>query len=157
MSNELRTQGTEVWVCDAAASIKKVGNLIDIGEFGKNAGDIDSTNLDSTARERLAGLPDNGDLTLQINVDPLSAAHKYLSSTAGTAARREFLVGFSDGTAAPTVAVGTEVITAPTGRSSQKFLGVVKSYRFGVGGVDGLLKATVTVGISGAITETWKA
>ncbi len=156
MANELRTQGTEAWVVTAATTVSKIGNIVSIGEYGKNAGDIISTNLDSTAVERLAGLPDNGDATFTINVDPQSAAHLFLNAQAGTANRHWFCIAYSDGTTAPT-ATGS-VITQPlaSARSSSKFYGAVKSYRFGQITSDGLLQVTVTVGISGAISDVWK-
>lgn len=156
MVSEVRTQGTEVYVVTATTTASKIGNIVSVGEFGKSAGDIISTNLDSTAVERLAGLPDNGDATITINVDPASVAHQFLNAQAGTANRHWFCVCYSDGTGAPTAAAG--VITAPpaSARSSSKFYGAIKSYRYGQITSDGLLQATVTVGISGAITDVFK-
>lgn len=125
MANELRTQNTEIWMLDPLAAsgleVVKIGNVTAYGDFGKQANDIVTTNLDSVAAEKLAGLPDNGDMSLSINVDPTSNAHKLLEGLAGTAARRNFLIGYSDGTAAPTFTKGVSAVTvtaAGTGYTS---------------------------------------
>lgn len=240
MSNELRTQFTQLYLLNSGADgagseIVKVGNITGFGEFGKMANDLPTTNLESKAVEKISGLADNGDMTLNINIDPKSAAHKLLDSLAGTDARREFVIGYSDGpdvaatagrgvasatvgaggtgyTSAPTVtisggggtgatavatisggavtavtitnpgigytsaptiafsggagsgATATAVLTtayhivqpAATARTSQKFLAAVKSFRDSVSGVDAIVSATVTLGISGEMTRVWK-
>ena len=53
MAGELRTQGTELWYVSAPTAVTKIGNITNYGDFGKTAGDIDVTNLDSTAYERI--------------------------------------------------------------------------------------------------------
>lgn len=157
MANELRTQGTELWMLDPDAvvgeEIVKIGNVTGYGEFGKQSNDIVVSNLDSTAVEKLAGLPDNGDLGLTVNVDPTSAAHQLLEDLAGTDARRTFCIGYSDGTTAPTFVDPN--LTAPTARTSQTFLASVKAFRQSVG-LDSVVSANVSLGISGAMVRTWK-
>lgn len=237
MSNELRTQGTELYMLDPDATVGnevlKIGNITAYGDFGKQANDIPTTNLDSTAVEKISGLPDNGDLGLTVNVDPKSNAHKKLDSLAGTDARRIFVIGYSDGIGiAPTVGKGVASIavtaggsgysTAPTvafaggggtgaaatavvaggvvtgivvtnpgsgytsaptisftggagtgatatatlgnldlvqpaasARTSQKFLAAVKSFRESIG-LDSVVNANVSLGISGAMNRVWK-
>ena len=60
--NELRTQGTELYMLDPDASagneVLKIGNITGYGDFGKQANDITTTNLDSTAVEKISGLPE---------------------------------------------------------------------------------------------------
>lgn len=156
MSGELRTQGTELWYVSGPTAVTKVGNITSFGDFGKQANDLQTTNLDSTAVEKIPGLPDNGDASLTINVDPGSVAHKYLESIAGTATRVEFLIGYSDGTTAPTAAANAMVAPVATARTSDRFLAGVKSFRKSVG-TDAILSANVALSISGAITTVWKA
>lgn len=156
MANELRSQGTELWYVSGPTAVTKVGNITSFGEFGKQSPDITTTNLDSVAVEKIPGLPDNGDVGLVVNMDPLSAAHQYLDSIAGTSTRIEFLIGYSDGTVPPTAAAGAIVAPAATARTSDKFLAGVKSFRKVVGGVDGIVGVNVSLVISGGITSVWK-
>ncbi|KRG38823.1 hypothetical protein ARC78_15200 [Stenotrophomonas pictorum JCM 9942] len=119
MSNELRTQGTELYMLDPDAApgseVLKIGNITGYGDFGKQSNDIITTNLDSVAVEKLAGLPDNGDLGLTVNVDPKGASHQKLEALAGTDARRVFVIGYSDGVGvAPTATKGVGSVTIGT-------------------------------------------
>lgn len=152
MSGELRTQGTQIWVLDDTAtvvSVLEIDNVSDVGEFGPQADDIDVTNLKSTAKEYLVGLPDNGEATLQINFNPQDPVHQFLNDHAGTSTRLQFMVGLSDGTAAPTNVAG--VLTTPTNRTTAKFTASVKSFRGSIKANDAD-RATCSLRISGAIT-----
>ncbi len=154
MSGELRTQHTEIWFLDT--TIKKIGNVSDIGEFGPQADDIDVTNLDSLAKEFLTGLGDNGELTLQINLNAADVIHQKLSDEAGKGTRFSFCVGLSDGVTAPTAVSGPPAtMTAPAARTSYMFLASIKSFRNAVKTNDAI-RVTCTLRISGAITTTWK-
>lgn len=153
MSGELRTQKTHVHMLDT--TIKKIENVADIGEFGEQADDIDVTNLDSDAKEFLTGLPDNGELTLQLNLKATDPVHQKLSDEAGSGNRFPFCVGLSDGTAPPTVAAGALVPPAAADRTSFTFLASVKSFRTGIKTNDAI-RVNCTLRISGKITKTWK-
>lgn len=154
MSGELRTQKTEVYILDT--TIKKILNVADVGEFGSQADDIDVTNLDSTAKEFLTGLADNGELTLQINVNPADPVHQMLSESAGTGVRFPFCVALSDGTTPPTGTAGVITPPADTDRTSFVFSASVKSFRFGIKQNDAV-RAPCVLRISGGITKTWKS
>lgn len=157
MSNELRTQGTELHMLDPTAGagleIVKIGNITGFGDFGKQANDIPTTNLDSVAVEKISGLPDNGDLGLTVNVDPKSNAHKLLDSLAGTDARRKFVIGYSDGVGiAPTASKGVASVsvgTPGTGYATAPTIGFT-----GGGGTGATATATVDGGAITAITVT---
>lgn len=151
MSNELRTQGTELYMLDPNAApgqeIVKIGNITGFGDFGKQANDIPTTNLDSTAVEKISGLPDNGDLGLTVNVDPKSEAHKILESLAGTAARRSFVIGYSDGIgAAPTAAKGVASVAVSAGGSGYSSAPTV-TFTGGGGGTGAAATAIVDAGV----------
>lgn len=154
---EVRTQGTEVFMLDSAASppaLVKIGNVASVGDFGPQADDIDVTNLDSTAKEYLVGLPDNGEATLAINMDPQSEAHRLLFGLAGTDQRRYFCVAYSEGATDPTIAAGEIVPPPAANRSSSIFFAAVKSARRSVPTND-VVRVTVALRISGAIEETF--
>ena len=156
MSGEIRTQGTQVYIHDTTGtpSVKAIPNVVDIGEFGPQADDIDITNFDSAAKEFLTGLADNGELTLQLNLDPSNAAHRLLDAKAGNGERFKFAVCLSDGTAAPTLA--STVFTAPTGRTSYIFEASVKAFRRAIKTNDAN-RVNCVLRISGAIATTWKS
>lgn len=155
MSGELRTQGTEIWVVNAPTTVLKIGNATALGDFGKQANDIVTTNLDSEAVEKIPGLPDNGDITLTINLAPGDESHKFLNDNAGTGNRFQFCIGYSDGTEPPTAAASAIVPPDAADRTSDVFLAGVKSFRKSVG-TDSVVTVQVALSISGAITTTWK-
>lgn len=156
MSGELRTQDTAIWMLDG--TIKEILNVADIGEFGAQSDDIDITNLKSKAKEKLTGLADNGELSLQINLNPGDPVHQKLSAEAGKGKLFAFCVGLADGTTAPTASAGSPpVLTPPAAadRSSFVFLASVKSFRKGIKANDAV-RVTCALLISGDIQETWK-
>ncbi len=155
MSGEVRTQGTEVYFGDTINSpqaLKKIINVMDVGEFGPQADDIDVTNFDSTAKEYLVGLPDNGEASLQVNFKPNDAVHQLLNSWAGTSNRVTFIVCFADGTTAPTFVANA--VVAPTNRTSAKFTASVKAFRNAIKKNDAV-RTTLTLRISGGITWSY--
>lgn len=156
MSGEFKTQGSQIWVLDTTQSppaLLKIGNVSQYGDFGPQGNDIDVTNLESVAMEKLSGLPDNGDVTLNINFADI-VSHRWLyDNVAGD--RFQFLIGYSDGSSAPTISM-SDTITPPTGRTCDAFLASVKSARKSVNTNDAI-RATVALVVSGAITTTWKS
>ena len=154
MANERRTQGTQVFILAAALGVSpvKIPNVFDAGEFAPQADDIDVTNFDSTAKEYLTGLPDNGEISLQLNQDSGSAIHQFLESEAGSGNRFPFAVCLSETDTAPTAA-GGEIVPARD-RTCYIFLASVKSYRGAIKTNDAVLR-TVTLRISGAITSSY--
>lgn len=160
MSGEIRTQGTETWVLDTTQSppaIVKIGNVSGYGDFGPQADDIILTNLESSRVEKLSGLPDDGDATLNINLADI-AAHRFLSSVVG-GERFYFYFGYGDGTADPSL-VG-DVLTPPASRTGDRVYASVKSFRKQVNTND-VLRVTVALAISGdgatpGVEPFWKS
>lgn len=156
MSGEIKTQGSQIWVLDTTQSppaLIKISNNTQLGDFGPQGNDIDVTNLESTAMEKLSGLPDNGDVTLNLNLADI-VSHRWLSDNVN-GDRFRFLVGYSDGTGVPTIGA-LDTITPPTGRTCDAFLASVKSFRKSVNTNDAI-RATAALVVSGAITTTWKS
>jgi hypothetical protein len=147
MSGEIRTQGTETWVLDETVSppqLLKIGNVTSYGDFGPQADDIILTNLESTRVEKLAGLPDDGDATLNINLADTEAHRWFGDNIAGD--RFYFYFGYGDGTSEPTIAGGG--LVAATDRTGDIVYASVKSFRKQVGTND-VLRVTVALAISG--------
>lgn len=124
-----------------------------------SAANIDVTDLDSTAKEFVVGLVDNGAFTLTLNhisfgQTGAAAYETFMTQAVGTSTT--YVVAMADGTVAPTIHVTTGVITYDSGRSHRTFTGV-----FGGAGdtfaVDDAVRATANITISGAITRTAKS
>jgi hypothetical protein len=101
----------------------------------------------------MSGLPDNGDLGLTVNVDPLSTAHHKLDELAGTDARRWFVIGYSDGKGiAPTVSNGVASVTVTAGGSGYTTAPTVTFT--GGGGTGATATATVVGGVITGVAVT---
>ena len=148
---ELKTQGTELFLCDTTDSgneVRKIGKVTSIGDIGGSAGEIDITNFDSVAKEYLVGLTDNGSVTISYNYDPQDATQTTLKALEGGDNKR-FIIGCSE---AGTDVSFTSVIVVPTDRTTFDFNAGVSSMTKG-GGTDDVWRGTITLKISGAVTE----
>lgn len=162
MSGETLAQGFELFLVDrltapSTPTLRKVGNITNLGEFGGVADDLDTTNLDSTAKEKIRGLIDNGEMSLQINMNTADAVHKLLwklhkMTPAQGDPRTEFIIGGSDGDDVP-VLDSNDSINPPADRAWWSFLASVKSFRFPVS-VNTVVNATVALSISGAAASS---
>ena len=135
MATSIESQGTTVHYSSETSPTTwvKITNVVDINGPGGQASVLDQSNLDSTAREKKMGLPDEGQLTFTLNYDPDDASHQAMISRRAARTRTEFKVTYTDAT--PTVKV---------------FQGYVLGFVISVG-VDQLVKAAVTVEIDGPL------
>ena len=124
-----------------------------------SAAKIDVTDLDSTAKETIVGLTDNGSFTLPLNFltfGQTGAAAQAAFLAQATGAETIYVVAMADGTVAPTINVTSAVITYAPGRSHLTFTGI-----FGAAGksfsTDDAVRCTAEITISGSITETLKS
>lgn len=97
----------------------------------------DVTHLGSTWREFVATIPDGGEISLNIEYDSAQATHATLASN------------FAAGTS------GTWVVTlADSGGTTIGFAGPITNFEWDEIVVDDVVRASVTVKISGAVTIT---
>lgn len=154
MSGEILIQKTELFTLFTGSTAQKILNITDGGSFGPQSDDIDSTNWDSVAMEFLTGLPNNGEMTLAINLKPLDTVHQAMAANAGNGVRYPWCLCLSDGTVAPTVV--TTVLTAPaaSARTSYSFLASIKSFQeaFKKNDID---RVNCVLKLSGGITRVW--
>jgi hypothetical protein len=108
-----------------------------IGDLGGDSGEIDTTDLSSTAKEYLMGLPDNGDLQLTLAWDPADARHVAMFTRETTQSLNNYKIVMSD-----------------TGAFTWAFSAYVKSFKITGMTPDSLIEAQVTLRISGAIVGT---
>lgn len=135
MANAIESQGTVFKFSDGGSptDFQTINNVTDFSGPGGQASVIDVSNLASTRREKKMGLPDEGQFTLNLNWDPDDTVHQALRTARNNRTRVEFQVTLTDGT--PAVAT---------------FFGYVLGIALS-GAVDGVVKASVTIEIDGAV------
>jgi hypothetical protein len=148
-----KTQGTQLWYQSAASAVTEVGAVTGITGTGGGADQIDGTNLMSVEKEYTAGLPSPGAVSVPINFDPGNPTHQALYALWQSGEKVKWIIGLSDGTAAPTVA--SNVFTYPTTRSYFDFEGYISDFPIEVAG-NSKLESTMTVQRSGPKNPHWK-
>ena len=106
MANAIKAQGTVVSISTENASItafatatfSPIGGVHSIGPATGQAADIDTTSLSSTAKEFLIGLPDNGNIAVQMNALTGDAGHTLLLAALGDSNPRWLKIIWSNGT-----------------------------------------------------------
>lgn len=109
-----------------------VKNIKTFSGFDGSAPEIDSSNLDSTAKEFIIGMVDNGQFTMELDNDSSDAGQLALRAKRDASAKANFKLVLPDA-------------------STASFSGYVKKKGLG-GGVDQALKSAVDIRISGAVT-----
>lgn len=80
----------------AQSSAQQVGEVVDFSGPGGAAAVIDITHLGSTAKEKLPGIPDEGQLSLSLNYNATDVGHLALIADRGTRTKRKGLLKFND-------------------------------------------------------------
>lgn len=162
MAGETLAQGFQLFLVDRLTApstpvLREVGNITNLGEFGGVADDLDTTNLMSTAKEKIRGLIDNGEMSLQVNLNTVDQVHKLLwklhkMTPAQGDPRTQWIIAGSDGVALPTLD-SNDSINPPGDRAWWSFDASVKSFRFPVS-VNTIVNSTVALSISGAASSS---
>jgi predicted secreted protein len=138
-SNAIDAQGIVIAIGDGETPTEAFTTIPEVKSFsgpGGSASVIDVTDLQSDAKEKRMGLQDEGQLTLSINYIPDNAVHQGLRTDRANQTKRNFRMTFTD-----------------TGATVWDFSAFVTGFSVS-GGVDGVVEASVTLEISGAITES---
>jgi hypothetical protein len=155
-----RFQGLQLYVVDTATTAKQLGNITGGTLPSPSTPEISTTNAMSTGEESIGGIPDFGEVPIEVNYDPGivgtdSNSHQFfmgLALSPGTI--KEYIIGLGDGTDAPTVA-SSSFSTPPTTRTWVKFNAWVKGMP--IKGQNGqLLTTTVTLRCTNAPTFYYK-
>ena len=135
MVKAVESQGVKLAYSDGSSpsSFTNIGNITDFQGPGGQAAVIDVSNLDSIMREKLMGLPDEGQFSFNVNLDPDNASHQALRNARANRTRLEFRLTLTDATPATGV-----------------FFAYVLSFNLS-GGVDQAVKAAITLEIDGAV------
>lgn len=136
-SSALSSQGMTLGVGDGASpeAFTTISEIKSIDGPGGQANEIDVTDLSSTAKEFILGLQDEGDITAEINYIPANAQHAQLRADRASGTSRNYQITFTDSPA-----------------TTWTFAALVKGFSVS-NGVDSVTGATVTLRVSGSITE----
>lgn len=99
MPKAIESQGVKIAYSDGGSpsNFTNIGNVVGIGGLGGGQAPVnDVSNLDSTFREKMMGLPDEGQITLNINPDPDNGSHIALRAARAARTRLEFRVTLTD-------------------------------------------------------------
>ncbi len=113
-----------------------IGSITDFNALGGAAAIIDVTNIASTAKEKLAGLYDEGQITMSVSMDSSAIGHAKLREVRAARSKITTLIHLNDS------AFGA------TGHTQIKAKGFVTSFPFS-GSVDGKLARNVTIEVTG--------
>lgn len=136
LATAVESQGTVIAFSfgGSPSSFTTIPNVVDFSGPGGQASVIDATNLLSAMKEKMMGLPDAGQFTFNINFDPDNAVHQQIRQAWASRQLCQFRITFTDSTPATCV-----------------FDGYVLGFQVS-GGVDNIIKAAVTVEITGALS-----
>lgn len=152
------TQGTHIFFIDPDDESVVRLTKVDAGNPGGDPADqIDVTSLESFSKEFVAGLRTPAQATFGINADPGEESHvrAYELSRENPAPVIKWAIGWSDGTAPPTVDSNGEWVL-PTTRTWFTFLGYVADFPFDFA-TNSVVKTTIAIQRSGDSTWTPKA
>ena len=119
---------------NAVTGLVLVGEITDLGEFGKEYSSVDHVALGNRQKRKFKGSYDNGSLQLQMGRDVADTGQLALKSALNSDASYTFCVTYQDGT-------------------KNFFTGKVMSYKNSIGSVDQITGASTMIGIDSDIVE----
>lgn len=137
-SSALETQGVLIQRGDGASPevFTTVPEIVSFDGPGGSASEIDVSDLASTAREFRMGLKDEGDFSFEMMYLPNNAQHSGLQTDRTNRTQRNFKITLTD-----------------SPQSTMSFAAFVREFSIS-GGVDDVVRASVTLRITGAVTIT---
>ena len=137
-SSALETQGVLIQRGDGASPevFTTIPEIVSFDGPGGSASEIDVSDLASSAREFRMGLKDEGDFSFEMMYLPNNAQHSGLQDDRTNRTLRSF-----------------QIVLTDSPQSYLKFTGYVREFSIS-GGVDDVIRASVTLRISGAVTIT---
>ena len=155
----VKTQGTKLWFIDTATTstndFVELACPTGISGLGGAADQIDTTCLNATEdRTFVRGLGNPGQVSVPFVLDPSAASHQALFDLKAAGTTIPWLVGLSDGTAAPTVTADEFVV--PTTRTCFGFDAFISDVTIDIA-TNEVVRGTLTLQRSGVVTPHWKA
>ncbi len=151
----LKTQGTELWFIDPDTfAVTKVGCVTTLTGLTAGRDQIETTCLDSDAREYVAGMATPGAAQFTINFDPSDTSHVRLHELYVLGTTLDWALGWSDGTAAPTS--DSSAFDTGTSRTFIVFEGFIQDLPFDFA-LNTVVTSQVSIQLSGFPTLVPKA
>jgi len=137
-TNALDAQGIVLKIGDGGSpeAFTEVQEVKSLAGPGGSAADIDVTDLSSTGKEFKVGLMDEGEVSFDIHYIPGEATHASLRSARAARTLKSFQIVFTD-----------------TPATTWTFSAYVKGFQTSAA-VDQVVTATVTLRVTGSITES---
>lgn len=134
----IATKGSQLYLGDAASpeTYTKIAQATSLGGPSQENPEIEVTDLDSTAKEYIAGLVDNGEITAALNFDPATTTHQTLNTLLNSGATRNWYI---------------KIPTSPA--YYMTFSGFVRTFPKSAE-VESVWKADLTIRVSGTVTLT---
>jgi len=146
----VKTQGTDLYTIDpTTGDLLDVGCITSISGIDETIDQVETTCLNSDAREYIAGLATPGAASFGLNIDPQNPAHIRLYELKQAGINLQWAIGWSDGTAEPTT--DTAGFVPPTSRSWLLFEGFMNSFPFEFA-LNSVVASTVGIQVSGGQT-----
>lgn len=157
----VKTQGTELFFVDTLTSsvpaVVKLACPTGITGLGGAADQIESTCLDALVdKEYVRGLGNPGQVSVPFNLIPTAVSHQLLFDLKDAGTTVSWLACLSDGTADPTTVDSNDVIVPPASRTSFGFQAYIADVTIDIA-TNEIVRGTLTLQRSGAVTPTWKA
>jgi len=154
----VKTQGSELYFVDVLTSsvpaVVKLNCPTGITGLGGPADQIDTTCLDATERGFVRGLGNPGQVSVPFNLDPGASSHQILFDLQESGENLDWLIGLSDGSAAPTLTSGDQLVH-PAARTSIIFNGYVADVNLDIA-TNEIVRGTLTIQRSGPLDISWK-
>ena len=147
------TQGTKLYWIKGSTTVQEVA-ATNISGISAQRDSIETTDLTQMAKTFMPGLMSPGSAQFSIQFDPTNSVHKDLHAAYVAGDSLKWALGWSDGTAAPTVAAGE--FDLPTTRSFLEFEGFIQDVTFDFS-LNDVVKSQVSVQVSGMPTLSVKA
>ncbi len=153
----IKTQYTDLYAIDPRdGSIIDVGCVTSIDGIDESIDQIETTCLNSVAREYQSGMATPGTASFGINIDPSDANHLLLYEIKQLGLTLDWAIGWSDGprdssgvTTAPATANSGGDFVLPTTRTWLTFQGFMNSFPFSFA-LNSVVQSTVGIQVSGA-------
>lgn len=117
---------------------KNVGEIVDFSGPGGSAQVIDVSHLRSTRKEKRMGLPDEGQITFNLNFVPGDAGQVAFRNARASRAEQNFIINFADD-------------TETTNATTAMFAGFATEFSVS-GGIDNKVSGSAKIEITGAVT-----
>jgi hypothetical protein len=144
----MKTKGTMIYFKNPADdSVVKGTEITSIDGITAAISQIDTTDLESTGREYIAGFSEPGAASIGVNFEPGSDDHVLMHSLFREGTTTNYAIGWSDGTAPPTIDSNGN-FSLPTSRSWITFEGYFSNVPFNFS-LNEIVRSTVGIQISG--------